>query len=359
MRALIASGIPVTVSIGDVERRQPNARPGRSRRSPRAGSCSTGASSRSLAAPGVSVPTSEPGRGDDGDVRFGTISGTSAAAAVTAGVAARARRGRPAARRARARRAARRLRAARSTSTRPRPERVVVDLRAAVQQEAYAEPSLALVRGRPGSAGAERDAPRHNVSTRRLAVSIANTGSPRKASRSPSIRSACASGRAASAEVVVTREHVAAVVRGAAPRPATLVLRAGDSPDVHVPWAVAVPAPVDLVSHVRLRMTGTGCRTRRRRRSRSSPARCRDAGAAGAVGRAARACELWRGDTRLGVLARRRELLPGPVHVRAHRPGPDGSAAAARDATRSACSRFRATGRGSRSATRVPYRRCR
>ena len=29
----------------------------------------------SLAAPGVSVPTSEPGRGDDGDVRFGTISG--------------------------------------------------------------------------------------------------------------------------------------------------------------------------------------------------------------------------------------------------------------------------------------------
>ena len=82
----------------------------------------------SLAAPGVSVPTSEPGRGDDGDVRFGTISGTSAAAAVTAGVAAVLAQGTAGARRARAPRRARRLRAA----GRPRPDRLrsrLVDLR--------------------------------------------------------------------------------------------------------------------------------------------------------------------------------------------------------------------------------------
>src|SRR5262249_2513828 len=95
VRALVAEGIPVTVSIGNVHV------------ATRAGGGSVAAfSSRGLvydgslkpdlAAPGVSVPTSEPGRGDDGAVRFGTISGTSAAAAVTAGVAAVLAQGRPA-----------------------------------------------------------------------------------------------------------------------------------------------------------------------------------------------------------------------------------------------------------------------
>ena len=90
-----------------------------------------------------------------------------------------------------------------------------------------------------------------------------------------------------------------------------LVLRIGDSPEVHVPWAVAVPADVDLVSRLALKPTGT-------RISDATPAAL--SFVAGAVTAApdpqVRAVELlevelWRRGTRLGLLARRRELLPG------------------------------------------------
>ena len=149
VRSLLAEGIPVTVSVGDVHVAS------------RLGSGSVAAfSSRGLvfdgslkpdlAAPGVSVPTSEPGRGDDGDVRFGTISGTSAAAAVTAGVAAVLAEGRPAL-------GARGLHgllvgSAQRVDLDPTASGAgLVDLRAAVQQELYTEPSLGLVRrGTPG-----------------------------------------------------------------------------------------------------------------------------------------------------------------------------------------------------------------
>jgi len=90
-----------------------------------------------------------------------------------------------------------------------------------------------------------------------------------------------------------------------------LVLRVGDSPEVHVPWAVAVPPRVDLVTGLSLETTGT-------RVSDATPAAL--SFVAGSVAATpdpqVRAVELlevelWRGDTRIGLLARRRELLPG------------------------------------------------
>ena len=75
-------GIPVTVAIGNVQVATREAEGSIAAFSSR-GLVLDGSLKPDLAAPGVSVPTSEPGRGDDGDVRFGTISGTSAAAAVT------------------------------------------------------------------------------------------------------------------------------------------------------------------------------------------------------------------------------------------------------------------------------------
>jgi len=90
-----------------------------------------------------------------------------------------------------------------------------------------------------------------------------------------------------------------------------LVLRTADSPEVHVPWAVAVPAPVDLVSRLRIEDTGT-------RVSYATPAAL--SFVAGSVNATpdpqVRAVELievelWRRGVRLGLLARRRELLPG------------------------------------------------
>src|SRR5206468_8709595 len=126
-----------------------------------------------LAAPGVSVPTSEPGRGNDGDVRFGTISGTSAAAAVTAGVAAVLAQGRPAL-------SARALHGLLVGSAQPADldptasGAGLVDLRAAVQQELLAEPSLLSFGAIAGSQGAERVVSITNVSRRRLSVTIGN-----------------------------------------------------------------------------------------------------------------------------------------------------------------------------------------
>ncbi len=307
MRAMIASGIPVTVAIGDVDvasRKEEGSIAAFSSR----GLVLDGSLKPSLAAPGVSVPTSEPGRGDDGDVRFGTISGTSAAAAVTAGVAALLAEGRPALD-APALQGVLVGSAQRADLDPTASGAGVVDLRAAVQQEAYAEPSL-LSFGAVGKAGAERVLHITNVSTRTLAVSIGNTAIAPKGveiSVDPQ-RVRIRPGRSAD---VVVNANTSQLSSEAGAATGELVLRTGDSPEVHVPWAVAVPAPVELVSRVKIRMTG-------KRVSDATPAAL--SFVAGSVSATPEPqvrsvelldVELWRGGTRLGLLARRRELLPG------------------------------------------------
>ena len=308
MRAMLAAGIPVTVSIGDVEVAT-RERGGSIAAFSSRGLVFDGSLKPNLAAPGVSVPTSEPGRSDDGDVRFGTISGTSAAAAVTAGVAAVLAQGRPAI-------GARGLHgllvgSAQRADLDPTASGAgLVDLRAAVQQEVFAEPSVLSFGTAAGEDGAERVLRITNVSTRALAVSVDTTAiapkgvgitiDPRRVRIRP--------GR--STEIVVRADTVD-LSPDAGAATGDLVLRIGDSPEVHVPWAVAVPADVDLVSRLALKPTGT-------RISDATPAAL--SFVAGAVTAApdpqVRAVELlevelWRRGTRLGLLARRRELLPG------------------------------------------------
>jgi hypothetical protein len=185
----------------------------------------------------------------------------------------------------------------------------LVDLRAAVQQEVYAAPSLVSF-GAVGVAGAERVVRVTNVSTRPLSVSVGSnaiapkgvelTVDPQRVRIRP--------GRAAE---IVVRADTSDVSPEAGAATGELVLRTGSSPEVHVPWAVAVPAQVDLVSRVAVAMTGT-------RVSDATPAAL--SFVAGSVTATpdpqVRAVdlievELWRGGTRLGLLARRRELLPG------------------------------------------------
>ena len=94
IRSLVAAGVPVTVAIGSVdvaENVEERVDRGLLVARARAG----GGLKPDLVAAGVAVPTSEPGRGDEGEVRFGTVSGTSAAAAVAAGAAAVLAQGRP------------------------------------------------------------------------------------------------------------------------------------------------------------------------------------------------------------------------------------------------------------------------
>jgi subtilisin family serine protease len=307
VRALLAEGIPVTVSIGDVKVASREAGGSIAAFSSR-GLVLDGDLKPSLAAPGVSVPTSEPGRGDDGEIRFGTLSGTSAAAAVTAGVAAVLAQGRPGL-------SARGLQAvlvgsAQRADLDPTASGAgVVDLRAAVQQEVFAEPSL-ISFGVTGSAVAERVLRLTNVSTRRLSVSIGTAAIAPKGVEIAVDPQHLRIRPGASADVVV-RANTSNLSSAAGAATGELVLHAGGASEVHVPWAVAVPADVDLVSRVAITMTGT-------RVSDATPAAL--SLVAGSVTATpdpqVRAVELmdvelWRGGTRLGLLARRRELLPG------------------------------------------------
>ncbi|HEU5206469.1 MAG TPA: S8 family serine peptidase [Gaiellaceae bacterium] len=307
VRAMLAAGIPITVSVGNVQVASRQAESSIAAFSSR-GLVLDGALKPSLAAPGVSVPTSEPGRGDDGDVRFGTISGTSAAAAVTAGVAAVLAQGRPML-------GASALQgvlvgSAQRADLDPTASGAgLVDLRAAVQQELYSEPSL-LSFGAVGPTGAERILRITNVSTRRLSVSVSRTAIAPKGVEltvDPQ-RLKIRPGRSAD---VVVRADTDQLSPEAGAATGELVLRASDSPEVHVPWAIAVPARVDLVSRIAIELTGT-------RVSDATPAAL--SFVAGSVTATpdpqVRAVdllevELWRRGERLGLLVRRRELLPG------------------------------------------------
>jgi hypothetical protein len=321
IRAMLAAGIPVTVAIGNVEVASREAEGSIAAFSSR-GLALDGSSKPDLAAPGVSVPTSEPGRADDGEVRFGTISGTSAAAAVTAGVAAVLTQGRPAL-------TARQLHgllvgsAVRADLDPTASGAGLVDLRAAVQQEVVAEPSLVSFGAVAGPNGAERTIRITNVSTRRLSLSVGIAAIAPKGVEvtvDPQ-RFRLRRGRSA---LVVVRAETAALSSEAGAATGELVIRGSDTPEVHVPWTVAVPPGVDLVSRLSLQKTGT-------RVSDATPAAL--SFVAGAVtvapGPQVRAVELLevelrRGGELIGMLARRRELLPGRYTFGLTGRGPDG-----------------------------------
>jgi len=308
MRVLLAAGVPVTVSIGNVQVAQREAGGEIAAFSSR-GLVLDGALKPDLAAPGVSVPTSEPGRGNDGEVRFGTISGTSAAAAVTTGVAAILAQGRP-------QLGARELHgllvgSAQRADLDPTASGAgLVDLRAAVQQELVASPALVSFGAIAGPVGGVRPLRITNVSTRQLVVSIGNTAIAPKGVEL-TVDPARVRLRPGRSAVVAVRANTSDLSDEAGAATGELVLRVGDSPEVHVPWTVAVPPQVDLVSRLAIVTTGT-------RVSDATPAAL--SFVAGSVvadpDPQVRALELlevqlWRGGERIGVLAQRRELLPG------------------------------------------------
>ncbi len=307
IRAMLQAGVPVTASVGvvDVDENE-------------AGSLVAAFSSRGLAfggglkpdlvAAGVAVPTSEPGRGQDGDPRYGTVSGTSVAAAVVAGAAAVLAQGRPQA-------GAVDLAALLVGSAQRRDLDAtasgagLVDLRGAVQQEIVVDPP-SISFGPARGPDLEQTIRVRNVSTRPVAVTIQTVAlAPRgvELTVDPTDLELRPGQRATVAVVAETGSlsERAGVATG------ELALIVADSTTVHVPWAVAVPAPVDALTRVRLAVP-------KGRVSDQTPAVL--SLTAGAVttdpGLAIRPLEslevrLVRGGELLGVLARRRELLPG------------------------------------------------
>jgi subtilisin family serine protease len=314
IRSLVAAGVPVTVAIGSVDVVE-NVEGSSIAAFSSRGLAFAGGLKPDLVAAGVAIPTSEPGRGDEGEVRFGTVSGTSAAAAVAAGAAAVLAQGRRDV-------GAAALRgllvgsAQRTDLDLAASGAGLVDLRAAVQQEISAVPaSIAFgsVESAPGfdRFGLERTLRVQNVSTRTLVVRLGLASLAPKGVQISVDPERLRLGAGRSADVLVradTRElsEQAGVATG------ELVLRVADSHEVRVPWAVAVPAPdVDLISDLTLRRTG-------RQVSDATPAVL--GLVAGAVVSSpepqvrpvsALEVQLWRGETPVGVLARRREILPG------------------------------------------------
>lgn len=310
VRSLIAAGIPVTAAVGAVSL-VPN----------RGGGSVAAFSSRGLAfgsvlkpelvASGVAIPTAVPGRGADGEVRFGTVSGTSAAAAVVAGAAAVLAQGRPALDAVGLRGAL--VGSARRTDLDLTASGAgLLDLRRAVQQEVVTDPAVLSFGPRAATATALEQSIRvTNVSTRPLQVGLESVALAPKGVEitiDPD-RLRLRPGRSGA---VVVRAETRNLSQEAGAATGELVLRPQGSEEVHVPWVVASPQRgVPLLTQVSLTSTAN-------RVSDATPVIL--SLVAGSVAgdpdpqiRPLQVLEvqLWRDGTQLGTLVRRRELLPG------------------------------------------------
>jgi subtilisin family serine protease len=307
IRTLNAEGIPVEVSIGAVSSAES------------LGGGLAAFSSQGLAfdaglkpellAPGVAVPTSEPGRGESGEIRYGTVSGTSVAAAAAAGAAAVLAEGRPQA-------SASELRAllvgsARADSDAAAPVPHVLDLESAAQQEVVAEPDmLSFGTAARDPLGIERTMVVRNLSTRPLALTIESARATPgvEVSTSPD-KLRLRPGRRAQ---IVVRADTAGFRSTVGAAVGELELRVARSQLVRVRWSLAAPDPeTDLLTDVSLRSTDE-------RITDATPAVLGVVVGAVVRGGAPQVrpvdllqVQLWRNGNFLGVLAKRRELLPG------------------------------------------------
>ena len=310
-RRALAAGIPVSVSLG-VPESAANPAAGRIAPFSSRGLAFGGGAKPELAAPGIAVATAEPGRNEDGTARYGTVNGTSAAAAVIAGSAALLAEARPSL-------DARGLRGALVGTARvPAGEGVgeagggTLDLTAASGAEVVAEPAT-LTFGPVTETGATavRTLTVRNVSSRRLGVGI-SARLPGAAGISLQVEPRQLSlPKGKSAEVRITASvDVLRPRRGSAE--GSILLRAA-SADLHVPWTIAFPsAPGRLLSDAKLSAAEF-------RASDTAPAVLSlKAGLVELADGAPRLqpvdvldVELWHKDRRLGVVARLRDVLPG------------------------------------------------
>ena len=300
---LIRTGEEAIVEIGTPHTRD-NPDAGRPAAFSSRGLAFNGAPKPELTAPGVGLLTSHPGRGADGTPAFGTVSGSSAAAAVVAGAAALLAQTRPSL-------DAPALKGALVGTTKLGG---LVDLGAAAAAEVVAEPGAVVLgeASRRSWSGQKRFVVR-NLSGRRLRVNISvgrlgEVGGIALAVR-PSRLLLAPKGDGA----VTLRGRLAYIPPGKRIAGAALELRAGGGAAVRVPWSVLLgPSRRDLIGGARLS-------TKRFRPSDAAPAllelragRLIDRGGVTQVLPVSHLdLELWRGRERLGRLARLRNLLPG------------------------------------------------
>jgi len=312
----IRSGVQTTLSLGAV-RTESNGGQKRVMAFSSTGLAFDGRVKPELVAPGVALETAEPGANADGSARFGTVNGTSAAAALVAGSAALLAQARPYL-------DADALKSLLVGAARPLPDDPVtaqgaglIDVGGATATEVGASPaSLALGRATGRNWRTEnQEFVLRNVSFRRLILSLDSRVSREGAASlqfklSPQ-RVSLGPGRSIRVQV---RARVTSKLVGTAPAEGVVIVTPVAGREIRVPWTITfgqrVPAGLDSV-----RLS-----THAFAPSDAAPSLLsfiagsvqRSAGEPDVLPLSRLDLELWSRDRgRIGLLARLRDVLPG------------------------------------------------
>ena len=328
MRARLASGTPPIVSLGRA-RSVAVADEGRVASFSSSGLAFDGRVKPDLVAPGVGLATADPGAGEDGSPQFATVNGSSAAAATVAGAAALLAQARPSL-------GADALKGLLVGTAGPIPLEPVtaqgsgtLDLGAAVAGELAAAPAT-LALGRSTGAGwrAEASFTLTNLSPRAVHVSLGvGTQDEGAAAVDFTLHPTSIHLRAGHTVLVKIGAVTASAASGTSTADGAIVARVAGGGQIRVPWAIAFgPDDAGLVTHAALSATSFTA-------SDVTPALLTlDAGSVLSVSGEPEIrplsqldVDLWRADgTRVGLLARLRDVLPGRYTFGLTGRGPDG-----------------------------------
>src|SRR3954452_19071994 len=311
----IRSGVPTTLSLGAARTRS-NAGEDRVAPFSSTGLAFDGRVKPELVAPGVALQTAEPGANADGSARYGTVNGTSAAAALVAGAATLLAQARPYL-------DADALKSLLVGAARPLSDDGVaaqgaglIDLGGAAETEVGASPaSLALGRADSSRWRTDQVVVLRNVSYRRLILSldvaVADEGAASVEFDVKPQRFSLGSGRSIRVHVVA---RATSKLEGTAPAQGALVVSPAAGRAIRVPWTIVFGRrrPAEL----------TTVRLSQRAFTPSDAAPALLSFVAGSVRRSAAASdvlplsrldlELWSpAGGRIGLLARLRDVLPG------------------------------------------------
>jgi subtilisin family serine protease len=312
---LLHHGIHGTLSLGAV-RTTPNAEEGHVARFSSSGLAFDGRVKPDVVAPGVALETSEPGANADGSARYGTVNGTSVAAALVAGGAALLAQARPYL-------DADALKGLLVGSARPVADDSVsaqgaglVDVGGATAREFTAVPaSLAFGRATNEKWRSDQVVAIRNVSFRRVILAfhadVTHEGAAPVQFDIKPLRVSLASGRTVRVHI---RARLEAKPDGTAPVEGLFVATPAAGGEVHVPWTIL------FGSRTAPGLDAVRLSTRAFRPSDAAPALLsfvagsvpRVAGRAAVEPLARLDLELWSTDGgRIGLLARLRDVLPG------------------------------------------------
>jgi hypothetical protein len=311
----VRRGIPATVSLGAAQT-ESNTGEGRVMRFSSTGLAFDGRVKPELVAPGVALETAEPGANADGSARYGTVNGTSAAAALVAGAAALLAQARPYL-------DADALKSLLVGAARPLPDDLVtaqgvglIDVGGATATEVGASPaSLALGRADSGSWRTEQEFVLRNVSFRRLILSLdVQVGREGAAALRFQLRPQHVSLGPGRSIRVHVRARLTSKPVGTAPAEGVVLVTPAAGREIRVPWTITFGKrqPPGLAS-VRLS-------THAFSPSDAAPALLsfvagsvlRSAGKPDVLPLSRLDLELWSpGRGRIGLLARLRDVLPG------------------------------------------------